>query len=233
MSEKVTVSWKVSLEQRSLITEIVNNYSEEKHIEKGEAVIRLLKNGVDKLTETTGQDYSKVKPIDCDFLMYDQETELWVCLETIAKNKKAQELGMDGIKVKQLCTACFNKRQLERKESEYKQIQKKGFDRLAQFYKQFQIITEGGLKAYVKICTCETEDSGISISRNGHTLNCGLQNRDIVNIDDICLKRLDEATNQVGCPWLVSIDSIVNLKETETYKDLVKGFPELEHQKEE
>ena len=233
MSEKVTVSWRVPPEKKDLIMELVNNYSDEKHLDKGEGLYKLLKNGIDKLTETTGQDYSRVKPHDCNFLMYDKEADTWVCLETIARNKKAQELGMDGIKVKQLCTACFDKRTLERKEAEYKLIQRKGFDRLAQFYKQFQIITENGLKASVKICTCENEDGGISISRNGHTLNCGLNKREVVSIDDICLKRLDEVTNQVGCPWLISIDSIVDLKDTETYKDLVKGFPELEHQKEE
>lgn len=228
MSEKVVFSVKMLSDQKAKATEILENYSESKHLDKGDALYRLMMLSTEKIAESTGENVSKKKPIDCNFLMYDSESDEWVCLENIARNKKPSVLGMDGIKVKQLCQACFDKRNQDKRNEEMKILQKKGFDRLAQFYKQFQIITDNGLNAYVRICNCDDFEK-FSISRNGHTLNCPQQNDEIVTIEEVCMNKIDPTTSKRGCPWLVSIDSIVNLKDTTQYKDLVRQFPELEN----
>lgn len=227
---KDTISYRIDSEKKSYISEIVSTLATAQNIDKGDALFKIVKYFNDTSRQKQESEFSSIKPYNCNFLEYQNET--WVCLETIASKKTPSDLGIDNEQVAAKCRACYEKREFEENDRRRKLLEKDNIKKLTEFFKDFQNLRRQGFDASVVMCKCSLIDKNrIIISRDGETLYCPQQNDEVVSIDEICKNVINPVSHSAPCQYLVSIEHHVQFINPKKEKDADIILPLLEESK--
>jgi len=153
---------------------------------------------------------------NCGYIQFVDEG--FYCLEKMVTTKKKQPLGIEPNEVIILCEACQmgkrDKMQTELDKERRKETVKKVMD----FAKQFMIITEKGFIATTYMCKCNALEGELIFSRDGKTLVCELNDRDIVDIPKTCMVYINPDDAKPPCQYLMTLDYLATI----TKEDLEK-----------
>jgi len=227
-----TVTWsvKVNDSQKQLINNILEKVVIEKGFNKGDSFIYILESFSNIDIGNVSGEYIKpnvrdvLQSVDCDYIEYSDE--LFWCLEKAHKTKKKDNIGIEPESVKRFCIAC------KQGKSDILQIKiederrKESIKKLQNFAKSFMIVTEKGFLANSYMCIRDSLEGNLSFSRDGKTLTCSLNDNDIVNIDEVCMKALNPDTELTPCQYLITLEHLVKLSKDDL-KTLDLDLPEI------
>ena len=85
------------------------------------------------------------------------------------------------------------------------------------------VVTEKGFIATTYLCYANILEGELIVSRDGKTLQCELQDRDIVEIPKLCMLAINPDTRKTPCQYLATFDYLKQI----TKEDLDKLDLEL------
>jgi len=224
-------STRLNKEQKDKINKTLERIAEEKEFTKSQSLIYIVDSfSKMQLGDSTNEPVTinireTLLDIDCDYIEYSDET-FW-CLEKTHKTKKKDELGTDPESVKRICRACKqgkadiigNKIREERR--------KESFKRIERFLKQFMTITEKGFIAETYMCLHDAIEGNLIYSRDGKSLQCPLEDNDIVQIKDVCMNAINPKTGLTPCQYLVTLEHLVQLTK-EDIEEMDIDLPQID-----
>jgi hypothetical protein len=235
MSQQSVLTVKVDAEKKDYINKTINNVSKIKSIEnKGDVLYYIIKTYNETSHKTVDVDYSNVKPFECNFLNFQNET--WLCLEPMSTTKKDIDLGTDINNIRAKCKACFEGHAFTENERKRKLLERDNIRNLTEFYKDFLAMTKQGFNVDCVMCKgALLEKNTVIMSRDGESLFCPNQNMDLVNINNVCKEVSNTVTKSKGCEYLISLEHHVNFKGSdvdEKIKEILPKLKQLEDNKE-
>lgn len=229
---KQNLSFKLGLDQRKYVMDTIDNVSNQKSIDKGDALYSIIKSFNESTKKQNDEDYSRVRPFNCNFLNFNEEN--WICLEPMGSSKKPVELGIDVTDVRPKCQACFDSRAMAENERKRKLLEKDNIKTLSEFYRDFTALTRQGFDASFTMCKGSLlEKNTVIISRDGECLYCPIQNMDLVNIKEVCKEVINPITKASGCQYFTSIEAHVKFKGSKAEQKIKEIFPRLDKDSEE
>lgn len=221
MQHLPTLSFKVeSQRDKDLANDIIEEYAKSNKLNKGEAVIHLLVRFQEQL-EGGQIEGAYVPPnvqevldevrhkLGCQFLKF-MENDFY-CLEKIAKTKKPVMLRGSPEDVLDMCRACDHWTE-EQKQAKLEALRNREYiKRLENFMKGLITISERGFITDVQFCVREVMEGNLVFSRDGRTLNCPLEDGDVVYIEEKCQTMLNPKDGVPPCQYFATIEKLVQL----------------------
>ena len=212
-----SLAFKVSSVQKDYLNKVIKKIQKEKGLTKGDSLHfivdhfdkELYKGAVDKQDFLPPNVMDAIRDIECNFLQFSEDT--FYCLEKFAISKKKDILGIEPNEIIAMCTACKQGKADKIRIQMDKERRKESVRKLMDFAKTFMVITEHGFMAQSYMCTCDELEGQLSFSRDGKTLTCPMSEGDIVDIEDICMTRLNPDTDEPPCQYLITLDHLVQL----------------------
>jgi len=217
----VNIAFRLSTQsEKDKVNEILDEYSKIKNIKKPEALIQILdlynksEHGESITSEYIPPNVQEVldeiqKELGCSFIKF-MENDFY-CLEQIARTKKPVMLQGSPEDVLDMCRAC-NKYREEKKQEKIDALRQKEYiKRLERFMKGLITISERGFITDVQFCIREVLDGRLGFSRDGQTLQCPLEDNELVYINEKCQTMLNPDTGLPPCQYFASIDKLVQM----------------------
>ena len=79
------------------------------------------------------------------------------------------------------------------------------------FVSSFSIITERGFMVNNYMCICNALEGKFIVSRDNKTINCPLNDDDIVDIKELCETALNPDSGLPPCQYLIVLDHLVKI----------------------
>ncbi len=203
--------------QRTKINKVIASIKKEKSLTQGDALEYII-DAYDKASIESSfntEDFippsimDALREIACEYLQYHKET--FLCLEHFYKTKKKHMLGIDPRGLIIDCKSCKQgKADIMRKQIA-KERRKESIKKLLDFASTFSIITERGFMATSYICICNALEGNFLFSRDNTTINCSLDEGELVQIEHECLTKLNPQTSLAPCQYLITLDHLVKL----------------------
>ena len=226
-SAKKILGFRLTPEKIEYIENTLTNIMQQKKLEKPDSLYYIIKTYNDTMKEKVSVDYSHVKPWECNFLNFSNET--WECLEPMGTSKKPIPLGDSDIDVKIKCKACFEGHQIAENERLKRLLERGNIVKLTDFYKEFLALTKHGFSVGCIMCKGDLLDKNrVIVSRDGEVIYCPLQNMDIVNIKEICEEVIDTANKTKGCQYLIQFTHHVAYKGSTAEERIKEILPQLD-----
>lgn len=218
------------------INDILEDYMKKKNIKKPEALLEILDLfDQSEFSEAVSRDYvapnvqevlDEVKQkLGCGYIKFMDND--FYCLEKIAKTKKPVRLLGSPEDVLDMCRACDHYIE-EQKQAKVEALRQREYiKRLEKFMKGLITISERGFITDVQFCICEVLEGNLGFSRDGRTLQCPLENNELIYIAEKCQTMLNPKDGLPPCQYFATIEKLVQLDKSvwETH-DL--NFPALE-----
>jgi len=218
----MSIGFKVSDSQKQLINNTLERVAKHTGLNKGDSLVYIIESFSNKQIGNESGEYIKpnvrdvLQYVDCPYI--EHSDEIFWCLEKAHTSKKKDNLGVDPENVKRFCIACKQGKAdlIEKRNKEERR--KESFKRLERFLKQFMTITEKGFIAETYMCLCNAIEGNLIYSRDGKSLQCPLEENDIVQIQDVCMNALNPKTGLPPCHYLVTLEHLVQLTKEDIEK---------------
>ncbi len=212
-----TESFRLSPNQKTKVQKIVKDLREEKGLSKGDTLEFILdayvkasiRGNVNEEDFIPPSIMDAIREISCKYLQYTTET--FLCLEHFNKTKKKHMLGIEPRGIIIDCNACKQGKADIVRNQIAKERRKESIKKLLAFASTFSIITERGFMATSYICICNALEGNFLFSRDNTTMNCSLDEGELVQIEHECLTKLNPQTSLAPCQYLITLDHLVKL----------------------
>ncbi len=217
MAQTTTLGFKVTGSLKKKINKILKKVQDDKGVRKVDA-LEFIIDAYDKASiESSFNEEDFIPPsimdalreIACEYLQYMEET--FLCLEHFHKTKKKHMLGIEPRGLIIDCKSCKQGKADIVKKQIAKERRKESIKKLLDFASTFSIITERGFMATSYICIYNALEGNFLFSRDNTTINCGLVEGEIVQIEHDCLTKLNPQTSLAPCQYLITLDHLVKL----------------------
>ena len=217
MAQTTTLAFRVTDSLKEKANKILKQVQKERSIRKVDALEFIL-DAFDKasIDSTFNQeDYippsimDALREVACEYLQYAEET--FLCLEHFHKTKKKHMLGIDPRALIIDCKSCKQGKADIVKNQIAKERRKESIKKLLQFASTFSIITERGFMSQSYICIHNALEGNFIFSRDNTTINCGLNDGEVTNIEETCLTKLNPQTGLAPCQYMITLDHLVKL----------------------
>jgi hypothetical protein len=214
-----TISFKVSDIEKEQIDTYFDEIMNKLNLNKGEAFVYIVeehqKNQIEK--KVNPSDYippnvqDVLRNIQCKYLLFDEES--FYCLENFERKKERQLLNGTPRQVETNCELCIQRKLDDKQEQLFKMKQKQSIKRLEKWLKGFMLITEKGVPTTIYICGYDAIQGKFQFASYEKTLNCPLIDdaENLVDVHEICLKRLNPDTGTTPCQYLSEMPIEVEL----------------------
>ena len=134
----------------------------------------------------------------------------WLCGETFKKKKEATDLGVDPELVIAGCLDCIRKSEELRALEVEKILMKASIVKMREFFVQFMKLSYDGLGVDLSMCRGALLNGLAIISVDGVTLRCPLLDNQYVEIDKVCLQKVNPKLG-LGCEFFIKLEHFVDL----------------------
>jgi len=238
MSETKTLSFRLNSLDKERAESIIKTISDKRKLSKPDSFIYLLDDYNKRilLDGKTNVDYippnisDVLNSINCDYLVF--RDDLFQCFEDYHKKKDTYSIGIEPETVRMNCLSCLKGKSdiIERKIQDERR--KESFKRIETLARQLLTITEKGFMTNVQLCTYNILDGNLTYSRDNETLICGLQDNDLINIQDRCMKALNNKTSKPPCQYLITLEHLSQISK-EDIKKMNIELPQIQYEEEE
>jgi len=217
--------------QTETINKMIDEYSKEKGVTKGEALYQLLiesriKKPEDRVFEPE-ENPSNI--VGCNFLNLIENN--FYCFENLHRTKIGKQLGESLSIVIEKCKACKRGKEQQREKENEKLLQKETIRKLIDFRKEFLRISQDGFGATCYMCKADLLDNyRISFSHDGLSLLCPQLENKLVLIKEVCRQAIDRKTQEIPCKYFIELEHHVTFTETPIYEKIKTKLPQIEYQ---
>lgn len=167
--------------------------------------------------------------INCKWFRCDDLSISFFCNEFFWNKKESKLLGNDINKVIQNCIDCKKGKIDEKQKQIEKMLTKDSIAKILTLYKSLTVLADKGLDVQIYCCTAKHFREGILIFTDMRKkIQCSLENDDVVDVDSVCLKRIDENKLKPPCRYLINLLLKTKVKDIEDIaKEFVGELPKL------
>lgn len=217
------LNFRLTTSQKEFANRIIDRLNKEKSLNKSDAFVYVFKQYEDNIISNKSGEYiapnvrDVLEQIKCGYIGFINDA--FYCRETMAKKREPTLLVGEPEVILKNCSACIQYKLEQEINKRNTELRKESIKKLQSFMKGFIAISKSGFRYTAFMCLCDADSGSIIFSRGGEALQCPILDKELVNIQLTCMKKINPKTSKMPCEYLASLEGIQTLDPT-IFKDM-------------